>query len=85
MAVDIAVRFNRQDDWRNNAFKVKKVRNAIEQALLTDVSEPSRRAATGTAGVTRERRAVYLTESESKPFEELLDRILNLVKNQHEY
>ncbi len=29
LAVDEAVRASRQDDWRSNAFKVKKVRNAI--------------------------------------------------------
>jgi type I restriction enzyme R subunit len=29
LAVDAAVRINRQDDWRNNIVKVKKVRNAI--------------------------------------------------------
>jgi type I restriction enzyme R subunit len=37
LAVDAAVRDHRQDDWRNNAFKVKKVKNAINAALNGDV------------------------------------------------
>jgi len=30
------VRASRQDDWRSNPFKVKKVRNAIKAALSDD-------------------------------------------------
>ena len=30
------MREHRQDDWRNNAFKVKKLRNAIKVALNGD-------------------------------------------------
>lgn len=37
LAVDAAVRDQRQDDWRNNPFKVKKVKNAITAALNGDV------------------------------------------------
>jgi type I restriction enzyme R subunit len=33
LAVDKAVRDSRQDDWRGNQFKVKRVRNAIRAAL----------------------------------------------------
>jgi len=33
LAVDSAVRENRQDEWRDNVFKVKRVRNAIKVAL----------------------------------------------------
>jgi type I restriction enzyme R subunit len=33
LTVDAAVRANRQDDWRSNPFKIKKVRNAIRTAL----------------------------------------------------
>jgi type I restriction enzyme, R subunit len=36
IAVDAAVRDHRQDDWRNNPFKVKKVKNAIKVALNGD-------------------------------------------------
>ena len=53
LAVHEAVYANRQDDWRNNAFKVKRVRNAIKAALKDDESDT--------------------------------ERVLELVKNQHEY
>lgn len=53
LAVDKAVRDSRQDDRRNNPFKIKKVRNAIKAALKDD--------------------------------EPLTKRVLELVKNQHEY
>jgi type I restriction enzyme R subunit len=33
LAVDAAVRASKQDDWRHNPFKVKKVLNAIREAL----------------------------------------------------
>ena len=36
VAVDAAVREHRQDDWRNNPFKIKKVKNAIKAALDGD-------------------------------------------------
>jgi type I restriction enzyme R subunit len=36
LAVDCAVRASRMDDWRANAVKVKKVRNAIRAALMDD-------------------------------------------------
>jgi type I restriction enzyme R subunit len=38
LAVDAAVRENRQDEWRDNVFKIKKVRNAIK-AVLQDKHE----------------------------------------------
>lgn len=36
VAVDEAVRKSRQDDWRSNSFKIKKVRNAIKGVLGGD-------------------------------------------------
>ncbi|MEI8173538.1 MAG: HsdR family type I site-specific deoxyribonuclease [Deltaproteobacteria bacterium] len=53
LAVDHAINENRQDDWRSNPFKVKKVKLAIKSVLQDD--------------------------------EELTDKTLELVKNQHEY
>jgi type I restriction enzyme R subunit len=35
LAVDAAVRTNRQDDWRSNTFKIRRVRNAIRDALAS--------------------------------------------------
>jgi len=53
LAIDQAVRGARQDDWRGNTFKVRKVRLAVKAVLDGD--------------------------------EGLTDRVLELVKNQHEY
>jgi type I restriction enzyme R subunit len=53
LAVDHAIHENRQDDWRSNPFKVKKVKLAIKPLLYND--------------------------------EELTEKTLELVKNQHEY
>lgn len=36
LAVDAAVRESRQDEWRSNAVKVRKVRLAIKNALKGD-------------------------------------------------
>jgi type I restriction enzyme R subunit len=53
LAVDGAIQASRQDDWRGNPFKIKKIRNAIKPLLKDD--------------------------------EATTDRILELVRNQHEY
>jgi len=74
--VDQAVREASQDDWRSNPFKVKKLRGAIEIA----VEMYKKQGGTG---------AVPLKESYGgksiKPEDELVEEILELVKNQHEY
>ena len=36
LAVDSSIRANSQDDWRNNPFKIKKVRLAIKAVLNND-------------------------------------------------
>lgn len=53
LAVHETVYTSRQDDWRNNPFKIKRMRNAIKAALKED--------------------------------ESTTERVLELVKNQHEY
>lgn len=85
LAVDFAVRYSRQDDWRNNPFKVKKVRNAIREALFIEAARPSMPTSGAAANIVRERSPAYLTNSETEKLDELLDKILSLVKNQHEY
>lgn len=62
LAVDTAVLRSRQDEWRSNPFKVRRVKLAIRKTL-------------------EERGAVPETESADG----LLDLVLELVKNQHEY
>jgi type I restriction enzyme R subunit len=73
LAVDAAVRASRQDDWRSNQFKVRRVRNAIRTALES-----------GKPGVARETPEPYSAYS-SETLEEQVERILALVKNQDEY
>jgi type I restriction enzyme, R subunit len=74
--VDQAVREASQDDWRSNPFKVKKLKGAIEIA----VEMYKQQGGTG---------AVPLKESHkgktSGAEDELVEEILELVKNQHEY
>jgi type I restriction enzyme R subunit len=82
LAVDAAVRASRQDDWRSNTFKVKKVRNAIRAALAQDVVRPPE---TGSPGVqSHETQRGWSGEAGEAP-EARVERILELVKNQDEY
>jgi len=84
LAIDAAVRASRQDDWRSNPFKVKRVRNAIRAALdAAGTQAGSGRDATK-AGVVREPPAVYFTQP-LESLEERVERILALVKNHDEY
>ena len=81
LAVDAAVRASRQDDWRSNLFKIKKVRNAIWAALESAGAKVGGGGEVARAGAVREPRAAYASES----LEERVVRILALVKNQDEY
>jgi type I restriction enzyme R subunit len=76
LAVDAAVRDSRQDDWRSNSFKIKRVRNAVRAALEL--------AGTQGAGGVRDKWAASFKES-MESLEERVERILVLVKNQNEY
>ena len=69
LAVDAA---KRQDDWRNNPFKLKAVRNAIKAAL----------AGAAASTVVREE---PLAEQTVESDDERVDRILELVQRQDEY
>ena len=87
LSVDFAVRTNRQDDWRNNPFKVKRVRNAIGDALVSGGAPPGLTSAgTPQAGKkTGETGAIYVTDAEAEKIDQLVDDILKLVTNQNEY
>ncbi len=77
LRVDHAVQGSRQDDWRNNPIKVKRVRLAIKAVFdPTAQSAASRR--------TWEAQGEYVTRPE-EDFDTFVDRLLELVKNQHEY
>ena len=69
LAVDIAVLANRQDDWRNNAFKVRKVRLALK-----DVLDAAGHDAAELAG-----------EYHSGSSQKALDKLLELVTSQRDY
>jgi len=84
LAVDEAVRSSRQDDWRGNPFKVKKVRNAIQASLESIGALVEGRLDGAKVGVVREPSAPYGTEL-AESLEERVERILVLVKNQDEY
>jgi type I restriction enzyme R subunit len=81
LAVDEAVRASRQDDWRGNVFKVKRVKNAIKAALETTGLQAGYGADASNFTGIREGPTVYVTESS----EERVERIVALVKNQDEY
>jgi type I restriction enzyme R subunit len=78
-AVHGAMRSN-QDDWRSNALKIKMVRNAIRGAVEMARQGTHIGYATGIGGGGRTA-ADYGAEST----EQLVERILTLVKNQDEY
>jgi type I restriction enzyme R subunit len=69
LAVDAAVLDSRQDDWRGNAMKIKRVRLAIKSVL------------DGWGKEAVEDHADYLAGRDN----ERLDALLELVKHQHEY
>jgi type I restriction enzyme R subunit len=79
--VDSAVRASRQDDWRSNPIKIKKVRLAIKDALRTAREQARYSGAAAGAGVTGEESGSWPGD----PIDDLVDRVLELVKNQNEY
>lgn len=75
LKVDAAVLESLQDDWRNNAAKTKRVRNAIRQVLSTDI--PADRG----LGVQQSN----ATAPPLLDLEKETERVLELVKNQRGY
>ena len=69
VAVDNAVLANRQDDWRNNAFKVRKVRLAIKEVLDSAGHDAVELAGEYHAGADNQ----------------ALDKLLELVTSQRDY
>jgi type I restriction enzyme R subunit len=84
IVVDEAVRTSRQDDWRSNPFKVKKVRNAIKAALEHHLMYGSTSTGNEATSIGGDGRSEYETKSPQK-FEDWIEGILTLVKNQDEY
>jgi len=84
LAIDRAVRTSRQDDWRGNAFKIKRVRNAIRAELLT----VGKRADDGghvSPAIVVPREPTPYSAISSESLEQRVERVLALVKNHDEY
>ena len=80
LAIDAAVVASKQDDWRSNTFKVRKVRLAIKGAF-----ESYKLSRTGeSSGEATEEPDTYGGKS-GEPTDVVVDEILELVKNQIEY
>jgi len=80
LAIDAAVVAGKQDDWRSNSFKIKKVKLAIKGAL-----ESYKFVKTGeSSGEATEQPEPYVGKP-SESINELVEKILELVKNQYEY
>jgi type I restriction enzyme R subunit len=84
LAIDKAVRAGRQDDWRANAVKIKKVRNAIRAVLEAASTRAGNMSDDSRAGTVREPPQAYAS-AQSESIEELVEKILALAKNQDEY
>lgn len=74
LAVDAGVNSNRMDGWRNNTIKTRKVRQAIRFVLAAAVLP----ASTQLARESGDSQPVPTLDAET-------DRILDIVKHQHEY
>ena len=82
VAVDAAVRAHRQDDWRGNVFKIKKVKNAIKAVIEEFESRRGIMDDAGSVGVAGGEAGTYEGQ---KATDVVTDQVLELVKNQHEY
>lgn len=78
LAVDAAVLLSRQDDWRGNNFKVKKVQQAIRGVLAEHLSALRTGEQSSSGGSTQEGSDVYSLDAE-------VTRVLELVKSQSGY
>jgi len=84
LAVHHAMRSSRQDDWRSNPFKVKRVKIAIRAALESTGALVPDSPEGGKVGAFRDPSPGYGKELAELP-EERIERILTLIKNQDEY
>ena len=76
LQVDQAVRAASQDDWRSNPFKVKKLRGAIKIAVEMYKKQ---------GGISPAPMKESYKGKSIAPEDELVEEILELVKNQHAY
>jgi len=83
MLVDSAVLESKQDDWRNNRFKTRMVRNAIAGVLKMAGVGANDEYIVALAGMKETSGGYTLTPEET--LERAIERVLELVKNQYEY
>ena len=84
IAIDATVRAKRQDDWRGNKFKIKRVKNAIRAVLQTAGTHADDGNKVPIARVVKRERPAYAGKS-SDPLDAQVEAGLALVKNQDEY
>lgn len=84
LKIDRAVNENRQDDWRGNPIKVKKIKLAVRNVLENHGSFENKVRETGAGLHVKEDSPPYRAYSDTE-INALTDRIMELVKNQHEY
>jgi type I restriction enzyme R subunit len=79
LALDQAIQESRQDDWRGNPFKIKKVALAIKRTL--EEFDSRGKPAKGRDQVSEDPTAAY----PQAPLAASADAILKLAENQNEY
>jgi type I restriction enzyme R subunit len=84
LAIDLAVTGSRQDDWRSNPFKVKKVRNAI-RAAIQDYRSRGWELHDGEKSMSTGEQEKDAGTQKKVPDDDLVAKVLELVKYQHEY
>jgi hypothetical protein len=84
LAVDSAVQESRQDGWRHNPLKVKKVRLAIRNVLQRDKWHGYQGADARLDGFAADA-APPPSWAGKESIDDRADRILELVTHQHEY
>ncbi len=87
LAVDGAVLSSRQDEWRAYPLRLKRVRLAIKAAVqdYAPAGDDTVRTGKSGAGQPAEPSPAYAVPHEEEPLDTLVERLIELVKNQREY
>ena len=84
LELDRAIRAGRQDDWRSNPLKIRKVKLAIKAALENRRDEASTVLAAAHPDRVMEESSSYAVNADDA-IDALVDMLLELAKNQNEY
>jgi hypothetical protein len=85
MEIDGAVLASRQDDWRNNQMKIKKVRLAIKAALEKHNAQGGAEFSMGGESILMKDVTLPYGAQDLEPGEASLEQVVNLVKSQNDY